>query len=260
MKKVVIITGASSGIGLATAELLTEKGYQVYGISRGKNQNDRFRCYECDVNNTPRIKEIFEEIYNTEGRIDVVINNAGFGIAGAMEFATPSKIESIFNTNLVAAVKISSIAIKYLKKTKGRILNTSSVAGILPIPFQACYSATKAGLLNYSKALDGEVRRFGVRVTAILPGDVKTGFTAARVVEGGDEGYNGRVSKSIRKMEKDEQGGKGPETIARAMYKMLKRKNPPLKYVVGKEYKFFVFLNRILPERLVGAILRKIYA
>ena len=260
MKKVVMITGASSGIGLATAELLVSKGYVVYGVARGKYENEKFKCYECDVNNSVRMEEIFEEIYKKEGQIDAVINNAGFGIAGAMEYASFEKIESIFNTNLVAAVKISSIAIKYLKETKGRILNTSSVAGILPIPFQACYSSTKAGLLNYSMALDGEVRRFGIRVTAILPGDVKTGFTAARVVEGNDEGYNGRVTKSIKRMEKDEQGGKGPETIARAMYKMLKRKNPPLKYVVGGGYKFFVFLSRILPERMVMAILRKMYA
>lgn len=259
MDKVVIITGASSGIGYATAKTLLNAGYKVYGIARDEKQLE-FPYYVCDVNDTDKMKQIFEDVYSKEKRIDVVINNAGFGIAGAMEYASKEKIDAIFQTNLCAVAKISSIAIRYLKETQGRIVNISSVAGIMPIPFQACYSATKAGVLNFSRALDGEVRRFGIRVSAILPGDTKTGFTSARVVEGGDEGYDGHVTKSIKRMAKDEQNGAGPETVAKAILKVLKKKNPPTKFVVGKNYKLFVFLNRLLPTKLVDYILRKMYA
>mgnify|MGYP002521031167 CR=1 FL=1 len=260
MKKVVIITGASSGIGLCTAKMLTLKGYKVYGIARDDFHTEEFSCYQSDVNDSKRIREIFEEVSGLEGRIDVVINNAGFGIAGAMEHTTEDKIDAIFKTNLTAVVKISALAVKYLRKTKGRIINISSVAGIMPIAFQSCYSATKAGVLNYSRALDGEVRRFGIRVTAVLPGDLKTGFTAARLIDNEEEGYEGHVAKSIKRMERDEQTGKGPEVVAKAITKLLKKKNPPTKYVVGGTYKFLVFLNRLLPTRLVDAILRKMYA
>ena len=259
-KKVVIITGASSGLGLATATRLLNAGYTVYGIARDPLKDDAFKCYVSDVNNIEAISEIFEEIYKKEGRIDVVYNNAGMGIAGAMEFATPQKIEYLFKTNLISVVEISALAIKYLKKTKGNLLFTSSVAGVLPIPFQSCYSASKAGVLNYALALDGEVRRFGIKTTVILPGDTKTGFTAARVVEGGDKGYDGHVSKSIKRMAKDEQTGKSPDSVAKVVEKVLKKKNPPLKTTVGGSYKLLAWLGKIMPTRFVNFILRKMYA
>ena len=259
MSKVVIITGASSGIGLTTAKFLSSKGFKVYGISRRNTADEDFVNYVGDVNDTENIKNIFEQIYKIEGSIDVVINNAGFGIAGAVEYASNENIEQIFNTNLIALVKLSSLAIKYLKLSKGKLINISSVAGILPIPFQACYSASKAGVLNFSLALDSEISRFGVKTTCILPGDTKTGFTKARVIENKEEGYDGHIKKSISKMENDEQKGLEPLIISKTILKVLKKKNPPLKITVGASYKFFVFLNRIMPTRLVNFLLKKIY-
>lgn len=259
MNKVVIITGASSGIGLATARRLTQRGYKVYGLALNEFYDEAFECFQTDVNDLASVQNIFKTVKQREGRIDAVVNNAGFGIAGAVEYATPEKIQSIFDTNLTALVKISSLAIKYLKETKGNLINISSVAGVLPIPFQACYSATKAAVLNFSLALDCEVRRFGVKVTAVLPGDTKTGFTAARVIEGGEDDYGGHVGKSVRRMEKDEQNGKSPDTVARVIQKVLKKRRPPLKATVGFQYKLFVFLSKILPTRFINFILRKMY-
>ena len=259
MDKVVVITGASSGIGFATANRLIRAGCKVYGISKDDFKCDDFQNYQMDVNNTEGIKKIFEEIFEKEGRIDVVINNAGFGIAGAIEYATPERIQALFDTNLTAVVKISSIAVGYLKKSKGNLINTSSVAGVAPIPFQACYSASKAGVLNFSFALDGEVRRFGVKVTAILPGDTKTGFTCARITEGGDGDYGKAVSSSIKRMEKDEQSGKSPDSVARIVEKVLKRKKTPLKVTVGGSYKLLVSLAKLMPIRFVNFVVRKIY-
>ncbi len=260
MNKVVVITGASSGIGLATANRLAAAGYRVYGLARRPFASDNFTCYRADVNDFDAVKAIFGEIFEKEGRIDAVVNNAGFGIAGAMECATPERIQAIFDTNLTAAVKISSLAIPYLKLSKGNLVNIGSVAGELPIPFQSCYSATKAGILNFTLALDGEVRRFGVKCSVVQPGDTKTGFTAARVVEGGEADYGGHIGKSISRMEHDEQNGKSPDTVAKAVEKALKRRNPPLKITVGGQYKLFVGLKKLLPTRFVNFILRKLYA
>lgn len=260
MEKVAIITGASSGIGLATAKLLAKSGFKVYGISLEDKRFEEFENYQMNVNDIDGIKSIIEKIYEKEKRIDVFINNAGFGIAGAIEYATSEKIQNLFDTNLTSVVKISSVVLKYLKETEGNLINISSLAGITPIPFQACYSASKAGVLNFCLAIDSEVRRFGVKVTAILPGDTKTGFTAARVIEGDDGDYGKAVSTSIKRMAKDEQGGKSPDSVAKVILKVLKKKRAPLKVIVGGSYKTLGFLAKIMPTRFVNFILRKMYA
>ena len=260
MAKVVVVTGASSGIGLATARRLANKGYKVYGLARRPFSDELFECLQADVNDLPSVETVLQSVYEREGHIDAVVNNAGMGIAGAVEYAEPKSIQRIFDTNLTSLVKISSVAVKYLKETKGNLVNIGSVAGELPIPFQSCYSATKAGVLNFSLALDGELRRFGVKVTVVQPGDTKTGFTAARVIEGGEEGYGGKIGRSIRRMEHDEQNGKSPDTVAKAVERALKKRRPPLKITVGGQYKFFVGLKKLLPTRFVNFILRKLYA
>ena len=255
MAKVVIVTGASSGIGLATAQRLAKKGYKVYGLARRPFSDALFECMQADVNDLASVEDVFQRVYEREKHIDAVVNNAGMGIAGAVEYAEKESIQRIFDTNLTSLVKISSVAVKYLKETKGNLVNIGSVAGELPIPFQSCYSATKAGVLNFSLALDGEVRRFGVKVTVVQPG-----FTAARVIEGGEEGYGGKIGQSIRRMEHDEQNGKSPDTVAKAVEKALRRKHPPLKITVGGQYRLFVGLKKLLPTRFVNFILRKLYA
>lgn len=260
MAKVVVVTGASSGIGLATARRLASKGYKVYGLARRPFSDELFECLQADVNDLPSVEAVLQSVYEREGHIDAVVNNAGMGIAGAVEYAEPKSIQRIFDTNLTSLVKISSVAVKYLKETKGNLVNIGSVAGELPIPFQSCYSATKAGVLSFSLALDGELRRFGVKVTVVQPGDTKTGFTAARVIEGGEEGYGGKIGRSIRRMEHDEQNGKSPDTVAKAVERALKKRRPPLKITVGGQYKFFVGLKKLLPTRFVNFILRKLYA
>lgn len=260
MAKVVVVTGASSGIGLATARRLANKDYRVYGLARRPFSDGLFECMQADVTDLASIEEVLKTIYEREKHIDAVVNNAGMGIAGAVEYAEPESIRRIFDTNLTALVTISSVSMKYLKETKGNLINIGSVAGELPIPFQSCYSATKAGVLNFSLALDGEVRRFGVKVTVVQPGDTKTGFTAARVVEGGEADYGGKIGRSIRRMEHDEQNGKSPDTVAKAVEKALKKRRPPLKITVGGQYKLFVGLKKLLPARFVNFILRKLYA
>lgn len=260
-KKVVIITGASSGIGKATALMLVKNGYKVYGISRGKSDCKEFVSYQGDVNDEEKMCQIFEEIFQNEGHIDVLINNAGFGIAGAIADTKKENIENIVNTNLTAVISLCSKIIPYLKKSGGgKIVNISSVGGIIPLPFQACYSATKAGVEVFSRALAGEVKQDNIKVTAILPGDTKTGFTKARIIDKADNSsYDKRVQKSVGKMAKDEQNGKSPDTVAKVILKVLKKKNPPLRKSVGAVSKLEVFLTRVTSTKFVNRIVRKIY-
>lgn len=259
-KKVAVITGASSGIGLATARYLSDRGYIVYGLARRPFTDPKFTCIRTDVCNHQDVVNAFETVFEKEQRIDVVINNAGMGISGPIETAKKEDVEKIFRTNVLALIDVCSVATKYLRNTKGRIVNIGSVGGPAPLPFQACYSATKSGVETFSYALDGEVRQDGIRVICVRPGDTKTGFTAARV-KSDDAGsrYEARVNRSVKKMEKDEQTGKSPDTVSKVIYKCLQRKNPPPVATVGFSYKAVCVLIKFLPQRAVNRLISKIY-
>lgn len=261
VNKVVVITGSSSGIGLATSKFLISKGYIVYGIARNLDK-EGITKYVCDVTDEDKMNQIFNKIFEKEGRIDYLINNAGIGISGAIEHTSNADIDKIFNINIIAPIKLSRNVIPFMRKNNfGRIINISSIASVIPLPFQACYSATKASIQNFSSALNNEVKDFNIRVTGILPGDTKTGFTDARIKNKilEDENYKKRINTSISKMEKDERKGKDPITVSKVIYKVMKRKNPPISVAVGFEYKLVVFLARILPQKWLNNIIKKIY-
>ncbi len=256
--KVAVITGASSGIGLAIANTLHLQGVSVYNISRKDCLETCFAGdYNADVNEGEKIHSILKEIEEKEGKIDIFINNAGFGIGGAVENASGENIYRQIETNLSAVINLSRLAIKFLKKTKGNLINISSVGGVIPLPYQASYSATKAGVDVFSRALANEVKG-QVNVTVVLPGDTKTGFTQARVIENEGEDSE-KIQKSIKKFERDEESGKSPDTVAKCVVKVLKKKRPPLRKTVGAEYKLIVFLPRLVSCKFANAIVRKLY-
>lgn len=259
MKKVVLVTGASSGIGLDIAQLLLENDYIVYGVSRREVQGARYHHFCADVCDHERMVEVFEQIIKEQGRIDVVVNNAGMGIGGAVEDTPKELVEKIFSVNVTALMDISSLAIKYLRPTHGKLINIGSVAGVVPIPFQSYYSATKAAVESFSLALAGEVGDFGVGVCCIRPGDTKTGFTAARIKNQDNQAYNHRIENSIKKMEKDEQNGVSPRCVSKVVLKVIKKKKTPLVKTVGVPYKFVCGLMKILPLSWASAIIKKIY-
>lgn len=180
-EKVVLITGASSGIGKDIAEYLVEKGFVVYGVSRRDVADAKFHHVKADVCDHARMVEVFEQIISEQGRLDVVVNNAGMGIGGAVEDTPKHLVEKIFSVNVLALMDICSLAVNYLRESRGKIINIGSVAGVVPIPFQSYYSATKAAAESFSLALANEVRDFGIGVCCVRPGDTKTGFTAARI-------------------------------------------------------------------------------
>ena len=259
---VAVVTGASSGIGLATAKMLAEKGVKVYGLAYNDFEAKEFEYIKFNVTNMEQIEEILKGIFEKEGRIDYLVNCAGMGISGSVESSPNEQIKKIFDVNFFGTVNMCKATIPYMRKNNfGHIVNISSVAGELPIPFQTFYSATKASVESFTAGLSMEVKPFGIKAVCVLPGDTKTGFTAAREKnESDDKSYGSRVEKSVGQMEKDEQHGMTPESVAKVICKALFKKNPKPINVVGFKYKFFLFLSKILPKRFAYWILYKMYA
>lgn len=260
--KVVVITGASQGIGYDLASLLNDKGYKVYGLARSNFELKGVTSISVDVTNKEQVFKAINDISLIEGRIDVVVNNAGMGISGSVEYTNDENLRRMFDVNIFGLTYVIQASLPYLKVNKGsRIINIGSVAGELAIPFQAYYSATKAAVDALSQALANEVSPYGVYVTNVMPGDTKTNFTKNRVKNADlDTPYEKRVEKSISLMEQDEQNGMSVRSASKVIYKVIKKKRPPLKKTIGFKYKTFVFLKRILPTRLVNYVIGKIYA
>ena len=256
--KVAVITGAGRGIGLAIAKQLHSKGAIVYDISRNFAPNPEMKkIFTADVNDSANIESILKNIYQDEGKIDIFINNAGFGIAGAVEEAKKESIYSLVETNLSAVINLSRIAIPYLKESKGRLINISSVGGIIPLPYQAVYSATKSGVEIFSRAVANEVKADGVQVMCIMPGDANTGFTSARIVET-SEG-NTKAKRAISKAENEEKKGMSADKVGKVIVKNIKKRKMPLRKTIGGIYKLIVFASRFCSAKFLNWLVRKIY-
>lgn len=262
MMKVCIITGANSGIGRATAENMLKRGYKVYGISRRGGDSDNVVSLRADVTNEQEVFKAVNTVIAESGRIDVLINNAGFGISGAIEFTKTEDAEQQFNVNFFGAVRMCKAVLPVMRKQGfGRIVNIGSVAGDIAIPFQSFYSAAKAALCSYTLALINEVREFNITAACVEPGDIHTAFTAARHKNTqGDDIYGGRISRSVEKMEKDEQGGMLPEVAGKYIAKIASKKSGKPVLIIGTQYKAVGLLKKILPTRIVNRIVGKIYA
>lgn len=270
---VVLITGASSGIGKSTAELLMNNGYKVYGTSRKlsvekqeiASPNDGFlKMLQLDVCNEESVKNAVDYVVAQEGSIDILVNNAGFGIAGSVEDTTPEEAYSQFNTSFFGVHRMCRQVLPIMRRRKrGLIINIGSVEGYLSIPFQSMYSAAKFALEAFTEVLRIEVKPFGIKAALVEPGDTKTSFTSSRVLVAAakkNSDYGNRFFKSIESMAVSEQKGPDPKTVANIVLKIAEMKNPPVRITVGFQYKLFAFLKRILPARLVEFVISKMYA
>lgn len=261
MSKVVILTGGTSGIGKATVDALRARGCAVYEFSRRAAQGDP-NHFSVDVTDEAAVRSATEAVIKREGRVDVLINNAGFGISGAMEFTDPADAHRLMEVNLFGMDNAIRAVLPHMRRARaGRIVNISSVAGVFAIPFQAWYSISKAAVRSLTMALYNEVAPFGIEVTSVMPGDIRTGFTAARKKSAaGDAEYGGRISKSVEKMEKDEQNGMAPEVAAKTIVRVALQKGrvKPC-YAIGFAYKFLVLLDSLLPCRTVRWLLYQLY-
>lgn len=258
--KVVVVTGATAGIGKATAELFAAKGAKVVCIAR--RTSAQFDSFSADVTDTESVKSAISQIVNRYGRIDVLVNNAGMGISGAAEDTTDADAHRIFDINFFGTFNMIREVVPVMREAGGGvIINVSSVAAELSIPFQSFYSATKAAVSSFSAAVRNEVAPFGIKVTAVLPGDVKTDFTTSRRKNATDNpAYGDRIARSVAVMEHDERNGMSPNVIASLIVRLAASKNPPVCRIGGKKYAVLVALSKHLPARLVSYILGKMYA
>ena len=261
-KKVALVTGGSSGIGLAAVRALVKRGVTVYEVSRRDTQIEGATHLKGDVTNEETMISIVQQIVEAEGKLDILLCSAGFGISGAVEFTESKDAKRQFDVNFFGVDNCVKAVLPVMRKQAcGRIVIVSSVAAAIAIPFQTYYSATKAALNAYACALRNELRPCGVTVTSVMPGDIATGFTDAREKSpAGDDEYNGRISRSVARMEKDERNGMKAEIAGKFLCRAcLKRRVAPT-CSIGFTYKLLVWLSKTLPQRLVSFIVYRMYA
>lgn len=265
MQQVIIITGASSGFGKATAEMLSQKGHTVYGLCRRHVlAESNIKYYQCDVRDRGNIRAVVEQIIAEQGRVDVLINNAGMGIGGALELATEEEIDMQMGTNFMGCVNMCQAVLPYMRQArKGKIINLSSIGGVMGLPYQGFYSASKFAIEGFTEALAAEVTGFGIRVCMVEPGDFATGFTGSRKNSQAtmdDPDYGPIFKRSLAIIEKEENGGLQPEVLARRIVKLVEKKKPPLRNVVANlEQWLSTVIKRVLTGNQMVAILRDYY-
>ncbi|WP_137719604.1 oxidoreductase [Methylobacillus flagellatus] len=260
--KIAVVTGASSGIGAATAELLASAGYKVYGTSRKGAQGVQraYKMIALDVNSEASVEAALKEIIQIEGRIDLVVNNAGFGMApGGAEESSIEQSKMIFDTNFFGIVRMTRAVVPYMRKQgEGRIINIGSILGLIPAPYMAIYAATKHAVEGFSESLDHELRTRGIRVSVIEPGYTNTQFEAnTQEVDAKLDEYT-IARKALTKLLKIAvEAGDDPKVVANVVLKAAKAKHPKLRYAAGKLACRLSFLRRFAPAALVDIAIRK---
>lgn len=263
MSKIIVISGASSGIGKTAAQYFHGKGFKVIGLSRSYPREKYDYDYVlADLGIPADIDKATAEIAKLTDHVDVLINCAGIGISGAIEYNTIEEVSKIFQVNVIGQFHLTKNLLPLIRKAEGgKIINIGSVAGELTIPFQTFYSMTKSAMHRFTEGLRIELKPFGIGVATVLPGDTKTGFTANRyqpqVMENAE--YNDRIKRSIQKMEHDEQSGMSPMAVVKVIEKLMNKRHMPVHVTVGFAYKFLVLLSRIFPKRFVYWIITKMY-
>lgn len=265
MKKVVLITGISSGFGKQTAEYLAQKGYTVYGTVRKEVEGDSaVHMLKLDLTNNESIQQAVDTVLHKEGRIDVLINNAGMHTGGSVETTPIENVRLQMDTNVIGLVNILRAVLPSMRKQgAGTIINFSSIGGLMGLPFQSFYSASKFAIEGISEALRMELREFNIKVVVINPGDFHTNNTSNRQkyinTKVGDP-YENQFRKTLSIIEKDENGGWLPEIMAHKLWRIIETPNPRHHYIIASfEQKLAVVLKRILPSELFDSILRSHY-
>lgn len=262
MKKYILITGATSGIGLAFVKALVNQDVEIHTISRNPYEfnHEKIHHHCADVTSEEDLEKVFQELSTLPG-LDYVYHCAGFGISGAVEFTTAVEAKRQMDVNFIGSVLVAKYATPLLRKRKGRLTLISSVAGVIPIPFQSIYSASKAAINSFAMALANELRPFGIKVLCIMPGDIKTNFTTKRTkLHEGDDVYQGRIHRSVSKMEKDELAGLPPERIIPRIIALSRKKNPKVLYGIGWDYRTFLMIYKFAPSRFANWVLHQLYS
>ncbi len=263
---IVLITGGSSGIGKSIGTFLKEKGYIVYGTSRNPSRFPNFKPFtllKLDVADTITIRSAIDEIQKEHGRIDILINNAGAGITGPMEEIPEEEIQRNFMTNYFGAINVTKAVLPLMREQKsGLIINITSIAGYMGLPFRGVYSASKAALEVTTEAWRMELKSFNIKMTNIAPGDFATNIAAGRYHAPvlSDSPYKKSYGDSLALMDDHVDSGSDPLEMARVVYKVIQTKNPKVHYKVGVfMQKFSIVLKRILPDKVYERLLMNHY-
>lgn len=265
--RVVLVTGASSGIGLACATRLAMRGFRVYGSTRREPSSSGehpFTMLRMDVTDELSVQCGVEAIVGREGRLDIVINNAGAGLAGPVECTSVDEAQWQFDVNLFGVLRVCRTVLPILRRQgTGYIINIGSIGGLIAIPFQPLYSASKFAVEGLTEALRYEASPFGIKVVLIEPGDYKTSFTRNRVeTRSANEvaAYRDAFQAALERMESDEQNGPSPSRIAALVTRIVNKPNARLRYSTGKaSQRAAVWLKRLLPFRIFEREIRKYY-
>ncbi|MCG2611647.1 SDR family oxidoreductase [Flavobacterium sp. SM15] len=265
MNKVVLITGGSSGIGKSIGEFLHSKGFVVYGTSRNPQrvENSVFPLVALDVRNTESIQNAISEVIAKSGRLDIVINNAGVGITGPLEEIPSEEIKNNFETNLFGPIEVMKAVLPQMRSQKsGLIINVTSIAGYMGLPYRSVYSASKGALELITEALRMETKSFGIHITNVAPGDFATNIASGRyhapVVKG--SAYEIPYGNTLKEMDEHVDSGSNPNDMALAVYAIIQQPNPDIHYKVGAfMQKFSIVLKRILPDKMYEKLLMNHY-
>jgi short-subunit dehydrogenase len=266
MSKVILITGVSSGFGKATARMLAEAGHIVYGTMRKAEAADsKVQIIKMDLTDFESIKAAVNHVVTKEGKIDVLINNAGMHTGGPLETSPWEHASLQVNTNFMGLARMTREVLPVMRKQGGGlIINFSSIGGLMGLPFQGFYSAGKFAIEGFSEALRMEVKQFNIKVVLINPGDFHTSNSANRrnflsPEKPGDDWYE-QFEKTLAIIEKDESNGWNPEVLAKKICKIVEKKNPAHRYIIASfEQKLAVVLKYVLPSKLFMWILADHY-
>lgn len=266
MSKVVLVTGGSSGIGKSIGDYLSEKGYRVYGTSRNPSSVSNppdFPLLEMNVTNKESIELAVALVIEKEGRIDVLVNNAGIGITGPVEETPNSEIHQAFDTNFYGPINVIKAVLPAMRKQgNGKIINITSIAGYMGLPYRGIYSATKAALEITTEALRMEIKQFGIQMTNVAPGDFATNIAAGRyhapVLDSSP--YKDAYGKTLKMMNAHVDAGQDPLKMAKVVHSVIETAHPRIHYKVGASLqKFSIVLKRILPDKLYERMLLNHY-
>lgn len=260
MSKVVLVTGASSGIGLSIATFLAKKGYIVYGGSRSTPENSNFEVIKLDVTDDKNISDAVQYILDKNKHIDVLINNAGVGSAGAVEKTPIEDIKKSFEVNCFGVVRVSQMVIPHMRAQKyGRIINMSTIGSTIGLPFRAFYSASKGAMDLVTEALRLEVEKYGIQACTVHPGEVRTEIASHRIVSLNydDETYGRTFEKAFESLNTSVDHGKDPELFGPLIEKIINSRKVKRNYYISSfNEKLGFTLKKFLPYYLYEKIVR----
>lgn len=244
--RIVVITGATSGIGLACKNLYEKFGYKVISLARNRVEELQ-DFFSCDVSKAEEVKEVFSQIKKKYGQIDILLNNAGYGISGAVELIDDENVENLFKVNLIGCINCYKYALPLMNRG-GKIINISSVCAFFPLPYRSLYCASKAALNMLSYSTKMECKPLGIQVTSVCPGDTKTNFTKNRVkIYTTNHRYKDRIENATKQLDSREDKRMLPDKVAKVIVNLSKKKRLKPYIIVGTKYKILNFFMRFLP-------------